>query len=363
MSDPCLDLTEILNRIETKCDQAVAEAIHIRNELNALKLKIEEKLIPTEISGELVALMDTEYGGESLGVYSLPQMIEKLFAAIYKKVGNFPTTVPSTLIVGCNAGEESGTGEGESTRINSLQEFIEWYVYRFDEIMGQFYICFEVEDIDLETEGNQSASFPVHNIAEGLARVMELSLVSYKNSEALISLTQRALFQSASNAQQLLFANDYINVIADYLGINPKEQKKEIQLFCTPNKDMIHEIIKESKAEVKTYSYDERERSLKQDLLFLLHSAAVIRGVFWQNFEKGADISSQFKEVMNRHAESAKEVEDQQGEDFTSYLEKVEQGFTQEAGISDTLNPWGMPYSKRPKIREIGGNQGGEDGN
>lgn len=365
MSDPCLDLTDILNRIESKIDDAITETINIRNELDVLKFKIEEHLIPTEISGQTAYLMDSDNGGSPIPVYSLPEMVEKLFVASYKKIGSFPTTVPSTLIVGCGAGEESGTGtgEGENTKINSLQEFLEWYLYRFDEIMGQFHVCFEVEDIDAATGGNQSASFPIHNIAEGFARLMELSIVSYRNSETLMNITQRSLFQSASNAQQLLFANDYIDVIADYLGINHKEQKKEIQLFCTPNKQMIHEILKESKTEVKTYRYDASERTLKDDLLMLLHSSAIIRAVFWKPFEKAGDIPSQFKDLIRQYAEDQQEANEQQGEDFNTYLEKVEQGFTQEAGISDTLNPWGMPYSKRPKIREIGQNQGGSDGN
>lgn len=191
----------------------------------------------------------------------------------------------------------------------------------------------------------------------------EVAMASYRNSEAVMALAERAMFQSASNAQQLVFTNEYLATIADFLGINEKEQTKKIRLFCTPNKKALPEMLASSEAEVKTYALANNERTLKQDMLVLMHSAAVIRAAFWQSFDKSGDIPSQFKEVINRHIQDQNEATREQEGDFNAFLEKVEQGFTQESGISDTINPWGMPYPKRPKIKEIGNNQGNQDGN
>ena len=88
----------------------------------------------------------------------------------------------------------------------------------------------------------------------------------------------------------------------------------------------------------------------------LIEAARITKGSFWRKFKNGADLATQIKELFNRanDMESETGARSQTEDDFDTFLERVERGFTDAAGTQDPTHPYGRDYEERPRIRELG---------
>ncbi|NJO58893.1 MAG: hypothetical protein HC836_11270 [Richelia sp. RM2_1_2] len=124
-------------------------------------------------------------------------------------VDDLPANLPASFIK---------TGETESGQIPqpNLVQILGWYFQRFDEIMGQFELQIDVEDIDAVTSGNQKLELRLPNIAETLSEmIMMLTTIMY-NSDLGVNLTTRAMIEAGQIKQTTYKNHELIDTIVDF---------------------------------------------------------------------------------------------------------------------------------------------------
>ncbi len=153
----------------------------------------------------------------------------------------------------------------------------------------------------------------------------------------------------------------------------PKSEAVLASVNGEDNKDLedLAKILKESKIKIKGWEFDDNNRTLQFYLTDLLQAAAIIRALHFQRLDPKADLVSQIMDLYKTYDEFDKEDDEYSsgpgGEgddrsDFSNFTEDVERGFIDSAGITDPTRPYGREFRERPRIREIGVEQGSIDG-
>ena len=270
---------------------------------------------------------------------------------------DFPIKVPASLILSGDKKEDE-EAEKKLIKINTLPGYIHWFVREFDGIMGQWVIPIEVADTDMNTAGQQKSTIKIPNLAEAIGEIYGLAWKSYYNSEITLNSSTRSLIETGGTKQQLTKINAWVEAISDYLNFEVAEEKIKMGLLFTAGKTDFAEILKESEIDVPIHRF-KGKKDFTLALNDLLHAAAVIRAVFWKKLDSKEDLKEQIishvKSLINPVDDNDKEKQgDKDKTDFDVFLEEVEQGFINEPGVTDTVNPYGEPWDRRPKVRKIG---------
>jgi hypothetical protein len=286
----------------------------------------------------------------------LRQVLKKL-EGLDKKVGDFPATVPESLI----SERQSFLGNllpQKTIQINSHVEMWDWMVRRFDEIVGQLKIYIEVKDADPTKPGDQPQGIVLPNFAEAIAEMFGLLLQISINSETATTLLIKILVESGAAKQQGFTNFSYVKAIADYLNFKREDKTAPIQLSFTPNSDSLENFIKEAKVNADIVELDDDEQDFNVALTKLLRSASIIDSVYLKKFEKGSDIAKQIVELVTNRAKAyedfTKKDKETENTNWNQFLESVEMGHINSSGISDSTNPYGVPFEERPRIKELG---------
>lgn len=240
----------------------------------------------------------------------------------------------------------------DSKDIPSLTQLFGWYIERFDEIMGQFEIPIEVKDSDPTKSGDQPVGFRLPNIAESIAEMMMLLLNITMNSEALINMQTRTAIEVSQDKQQNFKNYLMTQAIADYLGFKHKEEKHKLPMMFHLGKENLDEFLKESETEVVGIEYDDKQ-NYQETLHRLLEAAAIIKAVHFRKVDLKGDVKQQIMEIIKGYSRTNKKINSSK-DDFDTFIEDAEKGFTNTNGITDTEHPYGRNYDERPRIREIG---------
>ncbi len=339
MADECLDLT-------AKLDEMHLDIVSMNLQVGIIEGYVSA--LPYTLNRYFTILKD------------LTEEIKDLTEKISKKIGDFPVNQPDTFIVSC-AGESAGTSGGGSKSIENLLEMMEWMWYRIDEVFGQFHVC--VEASTGEGEDKKTEKQPIHNIAEGFGETWQLLALNYRTSVELQAVATRALVAAGQNGKQLAIANRHLKELFEYLGVYLHSTTIKYDLPFTLEEDEIHRLIKPSEIEVEVPDYRDKN-TLKEDLLKLKHAAAVIEGVFFREVNPRGDVKADIIERVKSYAKTQGYLEDNDNDykDFDIKMERIERGFIDEPGITDATKPYGKDFEHRPRIRVIGQNQGGNDG-
>lgn len=279
---------------------------------------------------------------------------EELLRLIARRLGTdqFPAKVPRSL----------SADDGNATmKVESLSELMGWYIRQFDALVGQFPIEITFDDVDPLKEGDQKKTLKLPNIAETLAELMGISTLTSINSNTLVNGMVRNLIEANAAKVYSLKAQYLAQAIADYLSFDIKEVKTPVPSAFTPGKTELDDLLAETDQEVVLTHYDD-QRDFEDELKELLQAAAITRAVHYRKYRGSQDLKDQvknrFKELMSLAQNGSPDPSDSDDNgsrsDFDTFVEDVESGFANTAGISDTLNPYGKPYSQRPKIRELG---------
>lgn len=279
---------------------------------------------------------------------------EELLRLIARRLGTdqFPAKVPRSL---------SADDGNATTQIQSLAELMGWYIRQFDALVGQFPIEITFDDIDPLKEGDQKKTLRLPNIAETLAELMGVSTLTSINSNTLVDGMVRNLIEANAAKTYALKGQYLAQAIADYLSFDTKEVRTPVPCSFTPGKTEFDDLLRESDQKVELTHYDD-QRDFEDELKELLAAAAVIKAVHYRKYRGSQDLKDQvknrFKELINLAEKGSPNPSDSDDSgsrsDFDTFVEDVESGFANTAGVSDTLNPYGKPYSQRPKIRELG---------
>lgn len=279
---------------------------------------------------------------------------EELLRLIAKRLGtsDYPIPVPQSLL--------ADRGSGQKT-IESLSQFLHWFILQVDSVTGQFPVELEIKDNDPTKEGDQREKITIPNLAEGIAEILGASVNANINTQTLINAGIRTLVEAGSAKIHALETRYISQAIADYLAFDATEVKTPVGMTFTAGKTQLDEILQESEQKLPLYTYSD-DRDFKAEMTELLFAAAVIRAVHYRKVtgDPKEDLKQRFKDLI-KFAESEisppSSGDDDQPKpktDFDNFLEQVETGFINTPGIDDATNPYGRPYSERPRIRELG---------
>ncbi|MBF2016302.1 MAG: hypothetical protein IGS23_14075 [Rivularia sp. T60_A2020_040] len=207
-------------------------------------------------------------------------------------VDDLPANLPATLI------KTTETDAGQVNKPNLVQ-LLGWYFERFDEVMGQFQLEIDVDDIDAVTEGNQKYELRLPNIAETLSEmVMMLTTIMY-NSDLGVNLTTRAMIEAGQTKQTAYKNHELIDTIVDFLGYQVGYKNEKIPMSFTPGTDTFELMVKEKEIQVSVAEMTDK-RTFPAMMQELLHAAAIIRAVHWQKIDPNKDIASQLKSMIEK---------------------------------------------------------------
>lgn len=218
---------------------------------------------------------------------ALLREILKIVKQNKKAIGynDYPVSVPQSLI------KTDGREKGD-IKLESLTQFLGWYVQRFDEVVGEFEIPIEVEDTDLLKEGNQTVKFKLPNIAEAIAELFLMVMNINITNEVSLNVAMRTLAEAGADKQQNFKSAMMLDSIVEYLGFKYKDESKKLPLTFTPGEEVLTRILQETEVDVSTIEYDD-DMNLQRALFELLQSAAVIRAKHWKQVDPKQDIKSQ----------------------------------------------------------------------
>jgi hypothetical protein len=285
---------------------------------------------------------------------NLPDLMRHYFATLYFRSGfhRLPAEVPETLI------EKKDNQNNEPYLISDSLHFQEWQTRQLDALLGQFPIEIELEDSDLIKVGDQKLKISLPNIAETLAELTGLSILIKSFLEANLNASMRTLAEVGSTRKQAII-NHYLTAsIQDYLGFKATKKTIDVDFLFNPKvgtdpgiPELISEALKSTTQKVEIEESDD-EHSLEAQMTTLIEAARIIKAVYWRkvNPNDPNELKSFFKSIVDT-LEKEGEVKD---DEFDEFLEKVEDGYINQPGMIDTVNPYGRPYDQRPKIRKLG---------
>jgi hypothetical protein len=284
---------------------------------------------------------------------------------IYTKLGlaRFPGELPNTIIQEVvNEGEEPA--EPPQEPIPDLVSFIVWIFKRDDERWGQWEVAINVKDSDLTKEGDQSKPVRFPNLAESIAEIEGQILSLTANVDALVAITTKNLVESGLGRQESIKSYLAAKAIIKYMAFKIEEIDVEIPSTFTPEAETISQLVNESIIHFKGIDYTDKE-TLRDIYLDLLQAAAIVRAVHWQQVDTKKDTKIQLLESLKGVASLASSLKNSikadgtaqpSTQDFKDFIDAVEDGFRNVAGITDPENPYGKTPDRRPRIRQIGNN-------
>lgn len=284
---------------------------------------------------------------------------DTLLKLLYKKVDklaqiigvdDYPVIVPQSFVSEMD-GFLGALIPTPSKEIKNLTELFVWYVERFDEIMGQWEVPIEIKDSDPTTPGDQPKGFRLPNVAEAIAEMFLLCFQSYTNSEIVLNMALRNLIETGADKQQNFITYKLLQSLTDWAGFKQKEIKLEMPLTFTPGKTKYDEILKESTAKVNCVEFDDKF-GLEADLMRFREAAGILQALYKRKLNPNGDIKGQIlKYLLDTYANVNKVVGED--EDLDTFINQVETGFTDIPTVGDPTQPYGRPYTQRPKIRDL----------
>ncbi|MEH2195679.1 MAG: hypothetical protein V7K98_23975 [Nostoc sp.] len=274
---------------------------------------------------------------------------DALLKLVLKRIGSLPASVPD------NFAKQNPT----FVNIESLAELMFWQMQQLDALLGSFPIDITIEDIDSTKEGNQTEKLSLPNVAEGIAELLGLLITTKRDTQATLITAIKAMGEAGMAKQLGIKTLDVSLANAEFLGYKLEQKEKEIPSLFTPGGANLAETLKEKNVKIITYENNDKT-DLQDDLKILKTMAARWNAQNWRGLT--GDIVEDLRQKLlgNPEAISENHKENEQGS-FNDFTEQAERGFIEVSGITDTVNPWGRPFTERPKIREIGTEKGNYD--
>lgn len=271
-----------------------------------------------------------------------PQFDDTLLKLILKRLGDLPAKVPDNF-----------TKQNPSMiDIESLAELMLWQVKQLDALMGAYPIEITIEDDDLVEEGNQPKKLTIPNQSEAMAELLGLAISTKRESQAILVTAIKAMVEAGMTKTVATKTLDVALANAEFLGYKMSQVKKEMPSMFTPEKLSLAQTLKETNIDIVTYENTDKT-DLQDDLKILKTMAARWNAQNWRQV-KGDPVESLRQTLLGNTEAISESGKDGVQQDFNDFTEQAERGFIEITGISDAENPWGRPYSQRPKIREIG---------
>jgi hypothetical protein len=297
---------------------------------------------------------DDESSEGTLVCNNLIDMINISNSVSYYRMGlhELPASLPESLI----SKDEGFLGNlipNENKDIRTLTKYVTWFVERFDEVVGQWEIPIEIKDSDPSKPGDQPVGIKLPNIAEAIAEMFILCFQTNLNSETLLNMTMRVMGDGAADKKQNFVSYKLLQSLTDWVGYKQKDINMKMPLLFTLGKTKFEDILKESEEDVAVVEFDEKF-GLEADLMRFREAAAMLAAVHKRKINPNADIKPQImKYLLDLLTKTNKVNKNEDDDDFEQFLKDVEVGFTTAPGMKDAVNPYGRPFTQRPRVRDL----------
>lgn len=285
-------------------------------------------------------------------------------------VDEYPATLPASLItkhpksvvegiidtanaIGNTAlGNSQAPPPPETVQVPNLTRLFEWYVRRFDEIMGQFEVPIKISPGEGDTGTEKVGAMNLPNVAESIAEMVGLLLHISYNSELLVNMGTRTLLEAGQGKMQGFKTYMVTEAIMEYLGFKHKEEGHKLALTFTPDKHDLHNMLKETEIDLTAIEFDDKN-NLRHTLIELLQAAAITRAVHFRKLTKpGEGMKGEIMDIIKglsamNHGLNKGTIDKEGLDDFDRFIKDTE---TQYVSVKD---PWGEDYSTRPKITKL----------
>jgi hypothetical protein len=293
----------------------------------------------------------------------LVELLGAYLAIPYARAGyqEYPANIPESLL--------SSSDEEDNIKIANYGKLFEWYLKQFDTLVGEFPIKMKIENNELiEVEdGEQEFEFP--NIAEALAEILGNGIVHEAYTKLNLNVATTILGQTGSNTTISFRNNNLLSAIIQYLGFETKPTEKELELAFNPidttdneeegreGSESFKDLLQHTTVLVPTEENVDSS-SLEQQLKLILKGAMIIEAVHGRktdiNNVAGSvkDILLRSRNLSNTDNPTSSEPQSKE-EDFSQWLDDVEDSFDNAPLNSDPTKPYGRDFNQRPKIRRI----------
>lgn len=273
------------------------------------------------------------------------KQIEADLRAIKKFLGvkQEPWVFPSSL----------GSEEGGTQSIPDIANMMAYFAKQMSGMLGATgEIKIKVKDSSITQEGDQEVELSFPNIAEAIANLTGLAITNQAISSATLDASLRGLFQAGQAFTSAAVGTEQIESIMEWLGFEMKKKSLQVPLAYTPGKESPDKILKDSQVYLSYWDVDDK-KSLQDYLNIFIVASEIVKAANFQKLEDPFD----YRVRVNHAAANLGERD----VDLDSYLDRVEDGFINNASGNTDTTPYGRPYNERPRIRNI--NKEAGDGN
>jgi hypothetical protein len=286
-------------------------------------------------------------------------LLKQILALLQKLNGvvgvtEWPASVPANILV------RQGLSNG-NIQLNTITDFMEWWVKQFDAVIGRFGIDIQVDDIDPTKPGNQTLKMNLPNLSESVAEMVGLLLHISMTVDSLQNINIRNLAESGSTKQQAFVNYIYLKAMSDYMGFPRNDKSFPLSLSFKPNETHLDQLLQDTQIKVKGIEYNTSKPRLKDNLQDLLHAAAIIKALHWRKLDTGGSIKQQLFDMIKGQAANAMGIGGNQPDpktgktDFDQFIEDFESGFQNYGGVDSDLSktPYGRPFNERPQVNKL----------
>jgi hypothetical protein len=217
--------------------------------------------IPQSVAGELIKTPTiTEIA------YELPRLIAERLGT-----GQFPVEIPTTLL--------SDDDKAKSIKLESLTEFVGWFVQQVDALVGQFPVKIDLEDADAQKEGDQKQTIVLPNLAEAIAEIYGVAFQSTYNSSLVVDLVLRHIGESIKNGNMAVETLDYAKAIVKHMGFKGNKVERKVPYFVDPRETAdMDKYRKEVELYTQGYEYEDKQTMAAQ-MQMLVYVAAMLKTI------------------------------------------------------------------------------------
>jgi hypothetical protein len=259
--------------------------------------------------------------------------------------------------------------EGKSVyrTIENIPQQISWMVQVLDEVLGSFPVGITLADSDLIKVGEEEQKIRVPNIAEALAELTGMALLNHSATELSVNMLVRILCETGTGRQQSIKNYYLLDVIRDYLGCATKEKTIQAPFAYDPvldlgkdQKDEFAKFLTPKMVDIDIEELDEKH-SLSRWLVQIDSIYALCRAYMTRPARDKNEVYKYLKDIASQFVPTPDPDGTAPPDEFDQFLERVETGFTTQAGNTLENQPYGREYTERPRVVRLTKKNDAED--
>jgi hypothetical protein len=197
-----------------------------------------------------------------------------------------------------------------------------------------------------------------------LAEIYGYHITNQAKVGTLLSSNLKELSEIGSTRILSIKNNSLLMAIMEYLGFGVEQNFEDVPFTfdvegTLPSKknnnkgdERLSTALKRAKMTIETVKNNDSE-TLVDQLAVLLEAARMYKGQNFQPIDINKNPKGQLLDILKNASEIIKQQQPEDEKDFSQWLDKVEEEFSNAPRKSNPDKPYGKDFSRRPKIRDI----------